>query len=343
MAAAAGRLEAVLAPLTDLHRPQLTAARRVVGPLLEAVEKRRSAEGLVTFADLLRRAESLLASSPGVRREVVAGIDHLLVDEFQDTDDVQCRLVEALALSGDRERRPSLFIVGDPKQSIYAWRSADLAAYDAFVRKVVNAGGITVDLVRNFRSVTPILDEVERLVAPVMRPEQGIQPPFQRLEATDERRGVPGVDEGPWKTVEHWVAWQLGEDGVGPEKGNSDSQTTALGRLTRTIDVRPDLLQPHWDGEFILLWKPPITGDLFIGRQASQGANAWLRETLARASPESLALEDPTQADWPLQAAVTRFQQIQGLAADGIAGPDTIIRLNSLSERPNIPRIRMPN
>ncbi len=238
VAAAAGRLEAVLAPLTDLHRPQLTAARRVVGPLLEAVEKRRSAEGLVTFADLLRRAESLLASSPGVRREVVAGIDHLLVDEFQDTDDVQCRLVEALALSGDRERRPSLFIVGDPKQSIYAWRSADLAAYDAFVRKVVNAGGITVDLVRNFRSVTPILDEVERLVAPVMRPEQGIQPPFQRLEATDERRGVPGVDEGPWKTVEHWVAWQLGEDGVGPEKGNSDSQTTALEAAALAADIR---------------------------------------------------------------------------------------------------------
>jgi len=124
--------------------------------------------------------------------------------------------------------------------------------------------------------------------------------------------------------------------GLGPERARLD-----LG--DRTIDVRPDLLQPHWDGEFLLLWKPPITGDLFIGRQASQGANAWLRETLARASPQSLALEDPTRADWPLQAAVTHFQQIQGLAADGIAGPDTIIRLNSLSERPNIPRIRMPN
>ena len=238
VAAAAGRLAAVLGPLADLRRTQLTAARSVVGPLLEIVQNRRNAAGLVTFADLLRRAEALLGNSPGVRREVVAGIDHLLVDEFQDTDDVQCRLVESLALSGDRERRPSLFIVGDPKQSIYAWRSADLAAYDFFVRKVVKAGGITVDLVRNFRSVTPILDEVERLVAPVMRPEQGIQPPFQRLEATDERRGVPGVDEGRWKTVEHWVAWPLGDDGVAPEKGNSDRLTTALEAAALAADIR---------------------------------------------------------------------------------------------------------
>jgi ATP-dependent helicase/nuclease subunit A len=238
VAAASGRLAAVLGPLADLRREQLTAARAVVVPLLETVENRRSAAGLVTFSDLIRLAEALLANSPGVRREVVAGIDHLLVDEFQDTDDVQCRLVESLALTGDPERRPSLFIVGDPKQSIYAWRSADLAAYDSFVKKVVKSGGITVDLVRNFRSVTPILDEVERLVAPVMREEQGVQPSFQRLEATDERRGVPGVDEGRWKTVEHWVAWPRGDDGVAPEKGNSDRLTTALEAAALAADIR---------------------------------------------------------------------------------------------------------
>ena len=238
VAAASGRLAAVLEPLMEPRRDQLAAARAVVGPLLETVEKRRIAMGLVTFSDLLRRAEALLATSPGVRREVVAGIDHLLVDEFQDTDDVQCRLVEWLALSGDPATRPSLFIVGDPKQSIYAWRSADLAAYDAFVERVVAAGGVTVDLVRNFRSVTPILDEVERLVAPVMREEQGIQPAFQRLEATDERRDVAGIDRDGWKTVEHWVAWPMGEDGVGPEKGNSDRVTTALEAGALAADIR---------------------------------------------------------------------------------------------------------
>jgi len=238
VAAASGEMAAALDPLTDLHRDQLAAARAVVAPLLEVLQRRRSAAGLVTFSDLLRHAERLLADSSGVRREVVAGIDHLLVDEFQDTDDVQCRLVEWLALSGKPAARPSLFIVGDPKQSIYAWRSADLAAYDDFVNRVVESGGITVDLVRNFRSVTPILDEVERLVAPVMRPEEGIQPRFQRLEATGDRRDVPGIDHPEWMTVEHWVTWPRGEEGVGPEKGSSSRDTSALEAGAIAADIR---------------------------------------------------------------------------------------------------------
>ena len=237
-AAAAGEIAAMLEPLLDPHREELAAAREVMAPLLEEVQRRQNAAGLVTFSDLLRRAEGLLAGSPGVRREVVAGIDHLLVDEFQDTDEVQCRLVERLALTGDAACRPSLFIVGDPKQSIYAWRSADLAAYDAFVENVTESGGVTVDLVRNFRSVTAILDEVERLVAPVMREETGIQPRFQKLEATDERRNVPGVDRQGWRTVEHWLTWPRGKDGVGREKGSSDRATSELEAVALASDVR---------------------------------------------------------------------------------------------------------
>ena len=238
VAAVSGEIAAVLDPLTDLHEDELAAARAVMAPLLDTLQRRRSAVGIVTFSDLLRYAERLLADSIGVRREVVAGIDHLLVDEFQDTDDVQCRLVEWLALTGDPAAHPSLFIVGDPKQSIYAWRSADLAAYDEFLKQVMESDGVTVDLVRNFRSVTAILDEVERLVAPVMRREEGIQPRFARLEATGDRRDVPGVDHPEWMTVEHWVTWPRGEDGVGPEKGNSDRETSALEAGAMAADIR---------------------------------------------------------------------------------------------------------
>jgi ATP-dependent helicase/nuclease subunit A len=238
VATAAGGLAAVLEPLANQCREELEAARLVVGPLVEALHQRRHAAGLVTFSDLLRRAESLITGSSAVRREVVAGIDHLLVDEFQDTDDVQCRLVESLALTGDPAQRPSLFIVGDPKQSIYAWRSADLAAYDQFVGRVLEAGGTTVDLVRNFRSVTPILDEVERLVAPVMREQRGIQPRFQKLEATEHRRDAPGIEHFPWNTVEHWLAWPRGEKGVAPESGNSTRMTSALEAAALARDIR---------------------------------------------------------------------------------------------------------
>ena len=237
VAAAAGRLAAVLTPLVDLPREQLAAARAVVAPLLADMSRRRMSAGILTFSDLLRRTDRVLRTSAGVRHEVVAGIDHLLVDEFQDTDDVQCGMVESLALTGPVGERPALFIVGDPKQSIYAWRSADLAAYDEFVERVKTSGGVIVDLVRNFRSVTPILDEVERLVAPVMREERGIQPRFEALEATEERRGAPGFDRPPWSGVEHWLCWPSGRDGVAPEKGNSDRETSALEAEAVAVDI----------------------------------------------------------------------------------------------------------
>jgi len=237
VAPAAGQLAAVLTPLVDLPREQLAAARTVIVPLLDDMGRRRTSVGILTFSDLLRRADRLLRTSAGVRREVVAGIDHLLVDEFQDTDDVQCGMVESLALTGPEDERPALFIVGDPKQSIYAWRSADLAAYDQFVQQVTTSGGVIVDLVRNFRSVTPILDEVERLVAPVMREERGVQPRFEALEATDERRGAPGFDRPPWSGVEHWLTWPSGSKGVAPEKGNRSSETSALEAEALATDI----------------------------------------------------------------------------------------------------------
>ncbi len=249
VAAASGDLAAVLEPLVDLSPAELAAARAVVAPLLEEVERRRSRLGIVTFGDQLRRADGLLEGSPGVRREVGAAIDQLLVDEFQDTDEVQCRIVEQIAFDGPTAERPGLFIVGDPKQSIYAWRSADLAAYDKFVERVKSRGGKVIHLIRNFRSVTPILDEVDRLVAPVMREEWGVQPPFEGLEATDERIDAPGFDLGPWRAIEHWVAWPDGEDGVGPERRGRERETTALEAETIAADIR----RVHDEGE--VKWK----------------------------------------------------------------------------------------
>jgi len=249
IATVAGDLAAVFEPLVDLSPAELAAARSVLAPLLAEVEKRRSRLGIVTFGDLLRRADRLLGESPSVRREVGAAIDQLLVDEFQDTDEVQCRIVERIAFEGVEAERPGLFIVGDPKQSIYAWRSADLAAYDDFVERVESRGGKVIHLIRNFRSVTPILDEVDRLVAPVMREEWGVQPPFEGLEATDERIDAPGFDHGQWRAIEHWVAWPDGEEGVGPESRGRERETTALEAEAVAADIR----RVHDEGD--VKWK----------------------------------------------------------------------------------------
>ena len=212
---------AELAPLLDhaarIDLELLTAARAALGPLLARVEHERVARGIVTFHDLLARAADLLRRRPDVRSRARRRIDQLMVDEFQDTDWLQCEVVRWLALDGPPAERPGLFLVGDPKQSIYGWRNADLASYDAFLTGVREAGGEVHPLIENFRSVPAILAEVERAIEPVMEEARGLQPRFERLLPCDRRRDDPGFTAGGRAPVEYWVAWpDTGGGGAGP-------------------------------------------------------------------------------------------------------------------------------
>jgi len=130
-------------------------------------------------------------------------IDQLLVDEFQDTDRRQCRIVGAVGLEGPRSERPGLFLVGDPKQSIYGWRSADLEAYHDFRDRVRAEGGVVEKLSLNFRSVPAILDEVERVLAPRMLEHRGVQPGFERLVPSREGAAA-GSGAEALAPVEYW-------------------------------------------------------------------------------------------------------------------------------------------
>ncbi len=183
------------------------AAQRVLAPLLASVEAARVRQGILTFADLLQVAQSLLETNAAVRQTVRGEIDQLLVDEFQDTDPRQYAIVASLSL-GDGPA-PGLFLVGDPKQSIYGWRQADLLALDDFADRLIAAGGQRLELSVNFRSVPGILDEVGRVLRPIMREERGLQPPFVPLIVSEvglARARRPAV-VGP--AVRYGVAWEL--------------------------------------------------------------------------------------------------------------------------------------
>ncbi|MGQ9836128.1 MAG: UvrD-helicase domain-containing protein [Thermoanaerobaculaceae bacterium] len=204
-------LEALAKELGDLAKSALAydeaffaALMPVVRYVLAKAKTILEERGYLTFQDLLIKALNLFARNPEVCLKERRRMHQLLVDEFQDTDRWQAKLLEYLALSG--EERPGLFVVGDPKQSIYAWRSADFAAYEAFARQILAAGGECLPLVRNFRSVPAILQEVHRLIAPVMRAEQGVQPAYQEL--IPHRQG-DGFVASPHGNVEHWILWDF--------------------------------------------------------------------------------------------------------------------------------------
>jgi ATP-dependent exoDNAse (exonuclease V) beta subunit len=245
LAAVAAELRRLLDHLDDVDPERLLHGRLALAPLLAAVAAELRRRGIATFDSLLLGARRLLAEHPEVRAGLRRGIEQLLVDEFQDTDATQCEVLAWLALDGPPAERPGLFLVGDPKQSIYGWRSADLRAYQGFVDRVVAAGGEVLPLVENFRSVPAILDEVARVVAPVMRERRGVQPPFAPLVACDRRRCDPGFVLGGRGPVEHWVTWSReasgpGTPGVETGDGDGDPETAAAASSSAAVPSPAD-------------------------------------------------------------------------------------------------------
>ncbi len=243
LAAAAAGLFARLEHFASLDPERLERARRALAPIVAAVRREMRRRGVVTFTDLLAEARALLVGRPEVAGRVRRRIDQLLVDELQDTDRLQCDVVAALGLSGPAGERPGLFLVGDPKQSIYGWRNADLTAYEALWRRVEAAGGLRLTLAENFRSVPAILEEVARTVAPVMVERPGLQPRFEPLVPCARLAAEPGFAREPRAPVEHWVSW-LGEGGTEPALAETRSGDAT--RLEAEAIAR-DLARLHRD------------------------------------------------------------------------------------------------
>ena len=163
-------------------------------------------EGWITFQDLLIRARSLLRDYPVVRECLKQEYRALLIDEFQDTDPIQYEIVlylcevqnvSAVDWKDVQLMSGKLFIVGDPKQSIYAFRGADLEAFDRVVRKIQDSGGVVYELSTNFRSHHAVLDVVNEVFNRLFHPQKHIQPNNIPLVVQPDREGRlkhPGVE-----------------------------------------------------------------------------------------------------------------------------------------------------
>ena len=165
-----------------LDRDDWRAAARFFGEYLDVGDAR----GVLDYAELVHRAV-LLAESPGVREQLRSAYRVVFVDEYQDTDPAQVRLLEALAGDG-RE----LVVVGDPDQSIYAFRGADLHGILDFPERFRSTGGepARICVLRTSRRAGPALLRASRRVTRRM--------PISRLpaEAVREHRDLHAAAEG---------------------------------------------------------------------------------------------------------------------------------------------------
>ncbi|TAL10790.1 MAG: hypothetical protein EPO02_06550 [Nitrospirae bacterium] len=180
-------------------------ALAILGPFAESCRRRFLEAGSVTFDGLLARARDLLRDHPGIRERLKHHFKAILVDEFQDTDPVQYEIMLFLCERPGRsasdwqdvQMEPGkLFIVGDPKQSIFAFRRADIEAFQEVTARVLAQGGLPLTLTTNFRSHASILATVNGLFGRLLAEGRGPQPPYHALDPQPDRRtgaGTQGV------------------------------------------------------------------------------------------------------------------------------------------------------
>jgi len=139
-------------------------------------EQLKARLGSLDFLDLLLKARDLVKGNETVRRGFQDRFTHLFVDEFQDTDPLQAEILLLLAAVDPSEidwRKVTplpgrLFLVGDPKQSIYRFRRADVAVYRDVCERLVSCGAVAVKLTASFRSVPQLQASVNAAFSPVM-------------------------------------------------------------------------------------------------------------------------------------------------------------------------------
>lgn len=161
-----------------------------LGGFLNAMSEAKRARGLLDFQDLLILARDMLRDDLPMRGYFQQQYDHLLVDEFQDTDPLQAEIIFFLAEAEPRaatwmevKLRPGkLFIVGDPKQSIYRFRRADIEIYER-AKALVAEQGASATIYQNWRSQVHIIDWVNHVCGRLIRPSENghYQPAYVEL------------------------------------------------------------------------------------------------------------------------------------------------------------------
>ena len=194
-----------------LIQPAIAKVISVVGAILRDEASARQRSGALEYHDLLVLSRNLLvgAANAEVHARLHGCYQRILLDEFQDTDPLQAELAIRIAasvtadLSGWRELRVPpgrLFMVGDPKQSIYRFRRADIAMYlELLDLSLVADSNAAVSMITNFRSTEPVLRWINYAFGKLIVDDGHRQPEYESLTHNptrpewDESAGGPSV------------------------------------------------------------------------------------------------------------------------------------------------------
>ncbi len=220
----------------------------VVAGFFEQVEKYKTQRGLLDFEDLQLATLGLLQKNPEIREQIRRRFPFLLVDEFQDTDILQSNIIRLLSRDqlGNLDKN-RLFVVGDPKQSIFGFRYADVSIFMEYLGEIAqqdsgkqpfkipgtsteipatpeNLSGI-ISLSRNFRSSKELIRFYNQAFEPVFSKTSDYDVDFQKLEAA--RSEIPGQNS--------FIHLDIIEDGSEEKLDTAVLQAGKIAQNIRTI------------------------------------------------------------------------------------------------------------
>jgi ATP-dependent helicase/nuclease subunit A len=263
--------------ISDHHKAaivaQATAAMLTIGrQLIATYDRAKKQRGMMDFEDLILHTRDLLSrqdATAWVLYKLDNGIDHVMIDEAQDTGPDQWQIISSLTedfFSGEGaapERARTVFVVGDRKQSIYSFQGADPVSfdrmYDRYAQRIPESGrtfhNVALDV--SFRSVSAVLQVVDKVFeqAPAC---DGVRHPGEDIRHLPAREGMAG-------TVELWpllAPQALGDDNPWKPPVEAIRGESAETRLARLIAKR---IKRMITGERLISRDRPIKpGDILV-------------------------------------------------------------------------------
>ncbi|MEM1165148.1 MAG: UvrD-helicase domain-containing protein [Planctomycetota bacterium] len=244
------------------------------------------AANAVDFDDLLLLTARLLREHDEVRGEINRRYRHLMIDEYQDTNHAQF-VLSSMLIGGDDPAAPNIAVVGDPDQSIYGWRGADITNILEFEQRFPT--GATIALGQNFRSTAPILACADALI------QNNIQRKHKPLYTTRDGGGSPRVvlardeEHEAQLVVEHCKAL-AGWDRSPTAQANAETEQAPLNWRDMAVMYRNNALSRVVEDAFRRAGIPYIVarGTAFFQREEVKDAIAYLRVVANPADEVSL-------------------------------------------------------
>ena len=290
------------APLYAWMAQRLVRLFPVVIALYDKVKGR---QGVVDQVDLLLQLRDLLQRDKQARAFYQDLFDHIFVDEFQDTDPLQAEVIAYLCEQGAKANTwnkvkltpGKLTVVGDPKQSIYRFRRADVAIYDE-MRRLLAPTSLQIELSTNFRSTPQLIDWLNARMDPLLGSAPDGDGSSKRFDAASGQVFHQPLAAGTAKAkgpAVHMVPLQQAEDGDERAEAYRLLEAAAMARYLRwLVDHSGHQVRDLETGQL----RPVQFGDIAVLSLATSHLAMLSRELDTFAVPHTLSggklfLEDP--------------------------------------------------